>query len=94
MKAPSYPQFKVRDLIVIGVALLLLLGLSAASVALPPAPWKTGFGLTISAAKIALIAVFFMRLNRSAGLVRVFAVAGLFWLGILATLVAADYLTR
>ena len=94
MKAPSSAPFAARDLIVIGLALLLLLSLSAASVALPPAPWKTGFGLAIGAAKIALIAIFFMRLNRSATLVRIFAVAGLFWLGILATLVAADYLTR
>jgi caa(3)-type oxidase subunit IV len=94
MNAPSSPPFKARDLMLIGLALLLLLGVSAATVALPPAPWKTGVSLVISAAKIGLIAVFFMRLNRSAGLVRVFAVAGLFWVGILATLVAADYLTR
>jgi len=94
MKEDSTTKFVARDLMVIGLMLLVLLGISAATVALPPAPWKTAVSLIISAAKIALIAVFFMRLNRSVGLVRVFAVAGLFWLGILATLVAADYLTR
>jgi len=87
-------KFHCRDLIGVGAALLGLLGLSAATILFPPAPWKTGVGLAIAAAKGALIAAYFMRLNRSRGLVRVFAAAGLFWLVIMATLMAADYLTR
>lgn len=94
MKPPAAASFAARDLIGIGLALLLLLALSAGTVLLPPAPWKTGASLAISAAKISLIVTFFMRINRSRALVRIFAFAGLFWLGILATLVAADYLTR
>ena len=88
------PEFQARDLIGIGCALLALLAISALTVLLPPAPWKTAVGLAIAGVKIALIGVFFMRLNRSKGLVRVFAAAGLFWLAIMATLGSADYLTR
>jgi cytochrome c oxidase subunit 4 len=75
-------------------ALLALLALSAASSFLPPAPWKTAAGLVIAAVKTGLIALFFMKLRYERGLIRIFASAGLFWLGILATLLLADYLMR
>jgi cytochrome c oxidase subunit 4 len=87
-------EFQARDLIWIGLALLGLLAASALTVLIPPAPWKTAAGLAIAGAKVTLIALFFMRLNRSPGLVRIFAAVGLFWLAIMATLVSADYLTR
>jgi cytochrome c oxidase subunit 4 len=82
------------SLALVFAALLALLALSAASSFLPPAPWKTVAGLAIAAAKTGLIALFFMRLRDRSGLTRIFAAAGLFWLGIFATLVLADYLTR
>jgi cytochrome c oxidase subunit 4 len=88
------PTFHAKDLIAAGAALLLLLGLSAASVLLPPAPWKTALGLGIAAAKVAIIGICFMRLNRTSGLTRIFAAAGVFWLMLLAVLTGADYLTR
>jgi len=94
MKPEPESDFRAKDLIGIGLGLLMLLALSALTVLIPPAPWKTAVGLAIAGVKIALIGVFFMRLNRSKGLVRVFAAAGLFWLAIMATLVSADYLTR
>jgi cytochrome c oxidase subunit IV len=75
-------------------ALLALLALSAASSFLPPAPWKTAAGLIIAATKTGLIALFFMKLRYQRGLVRIFAGAGLFWLGLLAVLLLADYLMR
>jgi cytochrome c oxidase subunit 4 len=74
--------------------LLALLALSAGSSFLPPAPWKTAAGLLIAAAKTGLIALFFMKLRYQRGLVRIFAGAGLFWLGLLAVLLLADYLMR
>jgi caa(3)-type oxidase subunit IV len=89
-RAPSVPS-------IIGAvfaALIALLALSAASSFLPPAPWKTAASLAIAAAKTALVALFFMRLKYHAGLVRIFAVAGLFWLSIFASLLFADYLSR
>jgi cytochrome c oxidase subunit 4 len=83
-----------RDLLLVLGALLALLALTAGSALLPPAPWKTAFGLLIAVAKLAVIALFFMRLREHRGLTRVFAAAGLFWLGLLLVLVLSDYLTR
>ena len=84
----------VRDLVAVFAALIVLLGLSAGTAALPPAAWKTGASLVIAVIKTALVALFFMRLREQRGLIRVFASAGLFWLAILVVLVFSDYLTR
>ena len=83
-----------RDLLLVLAALLALLTLSAATTLLPPAPWKTGAGLLIAALKLGVVALYFMRLREHRGLTRVFAAAGLFWLGLLVVLVLSDYLTR
>jgi len=75
---------------------LLLLGLGLAALAgfMPPSPWKLPIGLSIAAAKMLLIFWIFMRLRYQRGLVRVFAFAAFFWLGVIGTLTLADYLTR
>jgi caa(3)-type oxidase subunit IV len=91
---PSRQAVAVGDLVGVFAGLLALLVLSAATAAFPPAAWKTGFGLAVAVAKTALIALVFMKLRTQRGLVRVFAVAGLFWLGIFAGLLFCDYLTR
>lgn len=90
--ASNFPP--VRDLVTVFAALILLLIMSAATAALPPAPWKTAFSLAVSAAKTCVIALVFMKLREHRGLMRIFAVAGLFWLAIFGTLILADYLTR
>ncbi len=92
MKPPS--GVAVRDLAGVFAALLGLLALSAGTAALPPAPWKTVAALAVAAAKTALIALFFMKLRAHRGLIRIFAVVGLFWLAIFMTLIFCDYLTR
>jgi caa(3)-type oxidase subunit IV len=84
----------IRDLLLVLAVLLALLTLSAASTLLPPAPWKTGAGFLIAGLKVAVIALYFMRLREHRGLTRVVAAAGLFWLGLLFVLVLSDYLTR
>jgi cytochrome c oxidase subunit 4 len=91
---PTAEKPSAPPLGLIFAALLALLALSAASTFLPPAAWKSAAGFAIAGAKTGLIALFFMRLRHQRGLVRVFAVAGLFWLCILATLLAADYFMR
>lgn len=83
-----------RDLIWVGVVLLLLLTLSALTSLGPQAEWKTAASLAIAAAKLAFIAWFFMRLREHRGLIRVFAGAGLCWLTLLVILSLADYATR
>ena len=76
------------------LALLGLLTLTAIAGRLPAGAWSLPFALLVATAKLALIFLFFMRLREHRGLVRIFAVAGFFWLGLLATLAFADYLTR
>jgi cytochrome c oxidase subunit 4 len=83
-----------RTVLMVFVALLILLSLSAAS-----SRWLTGktgatVALLFAAAKMTLIFAYFMRLRYQPGLVRVFAMAGFFWLGLIVLLTFADYLTR
>jgi cytochrome c oxidase subunit 4 len=75
-------------------ALIVLLTLTAGATALPPGWWSTPLSLLIAGAKAALIFTVFMRLRTQGGLVRVFALAGFFFLTILLVLTAADFFTR
>lgn len=75
-------------------ALLALLAAAAFVPRLPAGPWLLVLSLGIAFAKLAVIFLFFMHLRHQRGLVRIFAVAGFFWLAIAATLTLADYLTR
>jgi cytochrome c oxidase subunit 4 len=56
--------------------------------------WNVVASLAVAAAKVALVAVFFMHLRRSSALVVLFALVGLFALAILFGLSGADYATR
>ena len=76
------------------VALLLLLGLTAWASHWPTGRWSLPIALAIATLKLALIFTYFMRLRHSGGLVRIFALAGFFWLSIASVLTFADYLTR
>jgi cytochrome c oxidase subunit 4 len=74
-----------------------LLALLTATTALAFAPLGNvtlSVSLAIAITKALLVLIFFMELKTSRGLVRVFAVAGFFWLGILFTLTMADYVHR
>ncbi len=75
-------------------SLLLLLAATAAASSLPLGAFKAPLALAIAAAKAFVIFTVFMQLRYERGLVRVFALAGFFWLGILGSLTLADYLTR
>ncbi len=50
--------------------------------------------LTIAVIKGSLVVWFFMHLNHSTSLTKLFAGAGLFWLAILLAFVFADYVSR
>ena len=76
------------------LALLALLGLTATATLLPPGPWSTPIALGVATAKGALIYFYFMRLRERPGLIRLFALAGFFWLAILMALTFADFFTR
>jgi cytochrome c oxidase subunit 4 len=83
-----------RRLVMVYLVLLALLALTATATLLPPGPWSTPIALGVALVKAALIFIYFMRLREQTGLVRLFAVAGFFWLAILMTLTCADFFTR
>jgi cytochrome c oxidase subunit 4 len=75
-------------------ALLVLLALTALASRLPTGRWSLPISLAIATAKLAVIFLFFMQLRYQRGIVRIFACAGFFWLGIAGVLIFSDYLTR
>jgi cytochrome c oxidase subunit 4 len=88
----SSPTF--RTILINYAALMALLVITAVASRVPLGGWKTPLSLIIAAVKMALVFLFFMRLWYQAGLIRIFALAGFFWLAIILALTFADYLTR
>ena len=89
MKTPS-----ARSYFITGIALLGLLALTITAAYVNLGPLNVMTAMIISAAKTALIILFFMHLRYSKPLIWIFAGAGVFWLGILLSLALSDYLTR
>jgi len=85
----------VRGFIFIYLALLALLALTfGVSFFNLSGSWGLILNLSISFLKAILIGLFFMHLNRSPGLTRVFAAAGFCWLAVLLSLALTDYVSR
>ena len=80
--------------VVVYLVLLGLLGTTVGTYYLQLGALGVAANLGIAAAKALLIAWFFMHLREVSGLVRLFALGGLFWLAILFGLSLSDYLTR
>ena len=76
------------------VALMILLALTCASSYLPMGSWNSVANIGISCAKGLLIAVFFMHLRHAGALLRIAALTGVIWLGILFGLSWSDFGTR
>jgi cytochrome c oxidase subunit 4 len=85
---------KDTSLVLVWLALLVLLGASAASAFVSLGAWNTVLNLGIALVKAALVMLFFMHLRRSHVLLRLAAGAGLATLAILFALSATDYATR
>ncbi|WP_448206938.1 cytochrome C oxidase subunit IV family protein [Azospirillum sp. sgz302134] len=83
-----------RSLVLTWLGLLALLGLTLGLAYVPMGTFNIVVALCVSAAKAALVVTIFMKLFRGPVLTRVAAGAGLFWLAILFSLAATDYLTR
>ena len=90
MNSPAHP----RVYLLTWVALLALLGATFGLAHLQLGAWKLAVSLAIAAAKVVLVALFFMHLRRASALVVVFALVALVWLAILFGLSGADYATR
>jgi cytochrome c oxidase subunit 4 len=84
----------VKTLLAVWAGLLALLALTAASAYINLGLGNLFANLAIAAAKVGLIALFFMHLRHSDGTVRLVAGAALFFLFILAFLSFGDFLTR
>jgi cytochrome c oxidase subunit 4 len=95
-EAPLTPSSNpsLKEYLFIYLALMFLLGLTLASSFVDLGSYNMVANLGISGLKTALVVVFFMHLKGSPSLTKVFALAGIFWLGILFSLAATDYLSR
>jgi cytochrome c oxidase subunit 4 len=80
--------------VAVGVALLVLAALTIGLSFIDLKGWNTVAALAIAGLKAALIVVFFMDVRFSSGLLRLAAVGGLVWLGILIGGTLNDVLTR
>lgn len=91
MSTEAYAIWRRNGLV--WLALLALLALTFGAAHLPLGAINVVIGLTIAGVKVALVALIFMGLDRSAALMRLAAAAGLLWLAILFMLTFADVLT-
>ena len=57
-------------------------------------PYNVAINLALAAAMVMLLATFLMNLRWSSALLRLVAVAGLFWLALMFALTFSDYLSR
>jgi cytochrome c oxidase subunit 4 len=76
------------------LALMLLLALTCASAFARLGAWNSVANLVIAAAKVLLVALWFMHLRTSSAVIRIYAVTALFALALLFGLTATDYQTR
>jgi cytochrome c oxidase subunit IV len=91
MSTKAYAIWRRNGLV--WLALLVLLALTFAAAHLPLGGFNVVIGLAIAGLKVALVALIFMGLGRSAALMRLAAAAGLIWLAILFMLTLTDVLT-
>lgn len=89
MNAPS-----ARTYFFNGVALLAFLALTIGAAYINLGPLNTIVAMSISAAKAALIILFFMHMRYAKPIIWLFVGAGFFWLGIMLVLAMSDYLSR
>jgi cytochrome c oxidase subunit 4 len=90
---PSAPV-SLRSCLLVWLALLGLLLLTAGSAYLPLGNFNLAVSLAIALLKAFLVMAFFMNLRRERATTRLFAVAGFVWLAALIGLTLADVMTR
>ncbi len=88
------PLTSVRTYVLVGVALLALAVLTTTLTLVDLRGWNPVVALAIAGVKAGLIFLFFMHLRFGPGLVRVVALGGIVWLGILLGGTLDDVLTR
>jgi cytochrome c oxidase subunit IV len=84
----------IKSYVLVTAALFALLLITVCAAYVNLGAFNTPVAMLISLVKASLIVLFFMHVRHSTGLIRLFVVAGFFWLGILITLTLSDVLTR
>jgi cytochrome c oxidase subunit 4 len=87
-------QAQVRFLVLVWVALGALLSLTVGLSFAPLGPFRLGVSLLIAALKAALIYWVYMDLRKADGIVRIAALAALFFLGVLLLMTGLDFSIR
>lgn len=78
----------------VGVALLALLGLTLALAMVDLGSLNLPVAMAIAGVKAGLVVVFFMHIRSSSRVMKIAAMAGLFWLAFMFGLTLSDFLTR
>jgi cytochrome c oxidase subunit 4 len=84
----------VKTYALVWIALLILTGVTTAVAYIDLAQFSVVVALGIAAAKMMLVALFFMHVRHSTQLTKLVVLGGLMWLGILMLLSMADFVTR
>jgi cytochrome c oxidase subunit 4 len=85
---------KVRDLVSVWAALLVLTFVTAAVSKIDLGELNIIVALAIAVFKASLVAWIFMGVRYTTSLTKLFVVAGLVWLGIMIMLTSSDYVSR
>jgi cytochrome c oxidase subunit IV len=85
---------KVRPLVLVWVALVILTGVTSAVSYVELGPWNVVVALLIAVTKASLVAWIFMGVRFTTTLTKLFVVAGLVWLSILILITFSDYNSR
>jgi cytochrome c oxidase subunit 4 len=83
-----------RGPILVWAVLSALLAASCASAFVPLGHCNAAVNLAFAAAMVMLLATFLMNMRWSSALLRLVALAGLFWLALMFVLTFSDYLSR
>ena len=85
---------KVKGLVLVWAALIVLTGTTSAVSYVDLGPWNIVVALLIAVTKASLVVWVFMGVRYTTTLTKLFVVAGLVWLGIMILGTANDYNTR
>ena len=94
MSAQHLPIPKVRTLVSVWIALLILTVLTTSVSYLELGEFNVVVALLIAVTKASLVAWIFMGVRYTTSLTKLFVVAGLIWLSILLLITFGDYSTR
>jgi cytochrome c oxidase subunit IV len=90
----SHHVVPVRVYVTVFVGLLVLTFTTVAVSKVELGEFNFVVAITIAVIKASLVVWFFMHLNQSTSMTKLFAGAGIFWLGILLAFVFSDYVSR